>query len=171
MSRPGFTASWPTLTAWGTGLVQLALGAGVITGDLGVGPRAAGVLLLTTGALTVVAGVAWLARGLRGPRLALGVAVAGIAAMALALIADPAGVSVLAVAVGIALSVILAVTAVGLHRRRGGAQPEVRRPGVSGLLVAAVLVAGGVTPALASTEAGRLAPDHSEHTLVIDHHH
>ena len=39
-----------------------------------------------------------------------------------------------------------------------------------GFLLGAVAVAGVVTPALASTEAGRLAPDHGSHTLLVDPH-
>ncbi|RLK52721.1 hypothetical protein [Microbacterium telephonicum] len=174
MAAARFTGSWPTLAAWGAGLVQLALGAGVIMGDVGPGPRAVGVGLATIGAATLVAGVVWLARGVRRHRLALTLAVAGILAMAAALAVDPAHVSVAALAVGVALEIALAVSILGLRRAaqpRRTTQAAPRRVGVSGLLVGAVVVAAAVTPALASTEAGRLAPDHSRHTLEIGHQH
>ena len=43
-------------------------------------------------------------------------------------------------------------------------------PRLSALFVAAVLVAALVTPALGATEAGRLAPDHSEHGSIVPGH-
>ncbi len=184
MSLSRFTASWPTLAAWGTGLVQLALGAGVVMGDVGPGPRAVGVVLASFGATTLVAGVVWLARGLQRPIAPLALAIGGILAMTSALLMDPAHVSVAALAVGVTLAIALALCAPGLHRsaagsagprraaQSGGATRSASRGiGVSGLLVGAVVVAAAVTPALASTEAGRMAPDHSSHTLEFDHQH
>lgn len=165
--------AWPALASWGAGLIQLATGAGMLTaGSSGAG-RPYGVVLAVAGAATLAWGVVWISRA-RHPRLGIGIAVSGVLLTAGALAVDAVHVSVLAVAVATALSAVAgASTAVVLRR---GARPAAPRrassgSGMGGLLAAAVVVAALVTPALASTEAGRLAPDHGAHTFVTDHGH
>ncbi len=161
--------SWPALTAWGAGLIQLALGAGALTGAQGGAvPITAGIALAGLGA----AGFAWggtaLARGrLVVPRAGVVGVLTGLVALAAALGTDPEHVSVAAVA---AASALLIATGIGcaLTLRRAG------RPGsrmrVLGLVVSAVVVAALVTPALAASEAARLAGDGVSLT-VLEHHH
>ncbi len=171
--------AWPTLAAWGAGLIQLATGAGMLTAGPGGAARPYGVVLTLTGAAALAWGVVWLSRA-RHPRIGIGIAVAGLLLTTGALAVDTAHVSVLAVTVAAALSAVAgASTAVILRRRErqeplpAPAAPRASAPGagMGGLLAAAVVVAALVTPALASTEAGRLAPDHGAHTFVIDHGH
>jgi hypothetical protein len=40
-----------------------------------------------------------------------------------------------------------------------------------GMIIGSAVVAALVTPALAATEVGRLAPDHSSHTVLEQHSH
>ena len=160
--------SWPAVAAWGGGRVQLALGAGAITAAEG-GPaiRVAGILLAVIGVVAIGWGAATLARGrIVVPRLGIAGSLAGILAAAAAMALDPARVSVFAVAAGIALLMAVAFgCALALRRGRLRARgADAGRGRLVGLLVAAVLVAGVVTPALAATEAGHHAVPHGEMT-------
>jgi hypothetical protein len=160
--------SWPAVAAWGGGLVQLALGAGAITAAEG-GPaiRVAGMLLVVIGAVAIGWGAATLARGrIVVPRLSIAGSLAGILLAATAMALDPARVSVFAVAAGIALLIAVAFgCAMALRRDRVRVgRTDAGRGRLAGLLVAAVLVAGLVTPALAATEAGQHAVPHGEMT-------
>jgi hypothetical protein len=79
---------------------------------------------------------------------------------------DPTRVSVFAVAAGIALLIAVAFGCALVLRRsrlRVG-RTYTGRGRLAGLVVAAVLVAGLVTPALAATEAGQHAVPHGEMT-------
>lgn len=179
MSAAELTRSWPPLAAWGAGLVQVALGAGIVTGT-DAAPRAAGILLVAVGAATLVWGVLRLA-GRSLERTGVTLALLGVLAGTAALLADPVRTSVVAVAVAIVLDAVIGVT-IGRSRRsrtrrapspRGavaGVLPLAGTAPIVGFLLGAVAVAGVVTPALASTEAGRLAPDHGSHTLLVDPH-
>lgn len=163
------TRSWPPLAAWGAGLLQVALGAGAITGG-DAAARAAGIPLVVVG----LAALAWGAVRLAGrdaARAGVSVAVAGVIATAVVLAIDPARTSVVAVAAAVALDAFVGAAAgrrVGGGRRGRGvpARPSPARTGVVGILMGAVVVAGIVTPALGATEAGRLAPDHSTHGVL-----
>ncbi|WP_139230938.1 hypothetical protein [Microbacterium sp. cf046] len=164
--------SWPALAAWGAGLVQLALGAGAITGDGGPAIRMAGILLLVVGAAAIGWGAVALARGrIVVPRAgvagSLAVILISVAAMAL----DPTRVSVFAVAASLVLSI---ATALGcaLALRAAARASRTKDAGarrVVGLVVGAFLVAALVTPALAATEAGQHAVPHGE--MVEPGHH
>jgi hypothetical protein len=55
--------------------------------------------------------------------------------------------------------------------RRPRRTTDAAPPRLAGLFISAVLVAAIVTPALGATEAGRLAPDHSGHGIVLDGGH
>ena len=165
---------WPAVVAWGGGLVQLALGAGAITAAEG-GPaiRVAGILLAVLGTAAIGWGAATLARGRTVvPRLSIAGSLAGILAAAAAMALDPVRVSVFAVAVAIALLVAVAFgCARTLRRNRLDVRAaDAGRGRLIGLLVAAVLVAGIVTPALAATEAGHHAVPHGEMTDHSGHH-
>lgn len=164
--------SWPAIAAWGGGLVQLALGAGAIMTP-GGGPaiRVAGILLVVIGAGALGWGAAALAQGrIIVPRLSIAGSLAGILAATAAMVLDPIRVSVFAVAAGIALLIAVALGSALTLRRQ--ARPSKRDAGprhLVGLIVAAVLVAGIATPALAATEAGRHAVPHGE--MVAPGHH
>jgi hypothetical protein len=173
MPTAEFTRSWPPLAAWGAGLIQLALGAGILTGT-DAAPRAAGVLLVLVGA----ASLGWGALRLAGrtlDRTGLGVALTGVIVTGMALLADPVRTSVAAVAVAIALDMVVGATIGRSRRPRTRRAPSPRGavagvPPFVGFVLAAVAVAGVVTPALASTEAGRLAPDHGSHRAILEPH-
>ncbi|KAA9105023.1 hypothetical protein [Microbacterium rhizomatis] len=164
------TSSWPAVAAWGAGLLQLALGAGALTGAGGkVWLGVAGATLVILGAGELVWGAAALARGrIVVPRVGVAGALVGIVAATATLMLDPERTSILAVA---ATSLLLISVGVGcgIALRRGLPGGDVRT-GLLGLFVAAVLVAGVVTPALGATEAGRNAPSHSGHDLVFNEH-
>ncbi|WP_375385118.1 hypothetical protein [uncultured Microbacterium sp.] len=163
------TSSWPAVAGWGAALLQLALGAGALTGAGGVWLGVAGATLAILGAGGLVWGAATLARGrIVVPRVGVAGALGGIAAATVVLMLDPLRTSVVAVAAASAL-LIAAGIGCGIAVRRGPAG-RATRTGVLGLLVAAVLVAGVVTPALGATEAGRLAPSHTGHDLIFDEH-
>ena len=166
--------SWPAIAAWGSGLIQLALGAGAITAD-GGGPaiRVAGILLVVIGAAAIGWGAVTLARGrIVVPRLSIGGSLAGILAATAAMALDPIRVSVFAVAASIVLSIAVALgCALTLRRARRAhtAKPDAGARRLIALMVAAVLVAGVATPALAATEAGQHAVPHGE--MVEPGHH
>ena len=169
--------SWPAVAAWGGGLIQLALGAGAITG-VGEDPaiRVAGVVLTVIGAAALGWGAAALARGrIVVPRLGVAGSLAGVLAAAATMALDPARVSVFAVAAGSALLVAVALgCALALRRAARSAREkavDAARPGYLGLIVGAVLVAGIVTPALAATEAGQHAVPHGEHVEMVEPGH
>jgi len=164
--------SWPAISAWGGGLVQLALGAGAIMTE-GGGPaiRVVGILLVLIGAGALGWGAASLARGrIVVPRLSIAGSLAGIIAATAAMVLDPIRVSVFAVAAGIALLIAVALgSALTLRRQARPAKRDAGARHLVGLIVAAVLVAGVATPALAATEAGRHAVPHGE--MVEPGHH
>ncbi|WP_137845867.1 hypothetical protein [Microbacterium sp. 2FI] len=171
VAAPTSAPSWAAVAAWGAGLVELALGAGALTGADGSGAaRGAGTALVILGLASLVWGVATLMRGrLVTPRFAIGAALAGMVATAVALMADPSRTSVIAV---VAASVLLLACSLGAaHALRTGTATDAGAPRLSVLFVTAVIVAGVVTPALGATEAGRLAPDHGEHSVVDPGHH
>lgn len=164
--------SWPAVAAWGGGLVQLALGAGAITAaEGGLAIRVVGILLALIGAAAIGWGAATLARGrLVVPRLSIAGSLAGILTAAIAMSLNPTRVSVFAVAAG---TILLIAVAFGCARTLRGDRSrgtDAGRRRLVGLVVAAVLVAGLVTPALAATEAGQHAVPHGE---MVDpgHHH
>jgi hypothetical protein len=166
-------SSWPAFAAWGGGLIQLALGAGAITG-VGRDPaiRAAGIFLIVIGAVAIGWGAATLARGrIVVPRLSIAGSLAGILTTAATMALDPTRVSVFAVAAASALLVVVALgCALALRRASHPPRlPDAARPRLIGLLVAALLVAGVVTPALAATNAGQHAVPHGE--MIEPGHH
>jgi hypothetical protein len=166
-SPRALTGSWPALAAWGAGLVQLAIGAGMVTGA-DAAPRGMGAVLVLIGAAALGWGVPSLARSrVVAPRCAMVLALGGVGTAAGALVADPARVSV--VAAGAALTFWVSLGVFAARGVRGGdrAAEPARPAGLVGILLGAVVVAGVVTPALGATEAGRLAPDHSGHRLVL----
>ena len=166
--------SWPAVAAWGGGLVQLALGAGAITAaEGGLAIRVVGILLALIGAAAIGWGAATLARGrLIVPRLSIAGSLAGILTATVAMSLDPTRVSVFAVAAG---TILLVAVAFGCARTLRGDRSRARgtdagRGRLVGLVVAAVLVAGVVTPALAATEAGQHAVPHGQMTEPGHHH-
>jgi hypothetical protein len=162
-ARPaGFTGSWPSVAAWGAGLIQAALGAGAIMSPgSGVPARAVGFALVTLGLVTLVWGGANLAQSrLIAARVALSGVVAGVLAMFALLALSPARTSVYAVAAGTLLLLVVAAFCARVVRR-GADRPrdagELR--GILGLLLAAAVVALIVTPALGATQDALLLRD------------
>ncbi|MGZ0068832.1 hypothetical protein [Microbacterium sp. Yaish 1] len=180
MNAAALTRSWPTLAAWGAGLLQLGVGAGMITQGTGAADRGVGVLAVAVGAAALGWGVAALTRGhLVAPRVAMAIAVVGTIASGLALAADPMRISVHAVGVTVLLHVAYGVAAAAVVRRARSITADAARPAdaratprtsVVGLVAGCVIVAGLVTPALGATEAGRNAPSHSDHPLFSTEH-
>lgn len=157
------------VAAWGAGLIQIALGADALTGDLAA--RGAGLVLVTLGAGCVIWGAMVLVRGhVVVPRTGVTGALAGIAALAAVLWAQPGRASVIAVVAASALLIAVALTC-GLRLRARKEQADAASPRVSALIAAAVVVAAIVTPALGTTEGARFAPDHGSHDLVEPGHH
>ncbi|WP_160132989.1 hypothetical protein [Microbacterium sp. SLBN-146] len=158
------TPAWAAVAAWGAGLLACALGASAAThGDIILA-----VPLLVIAAAALAWGAAALVRGsLPAPRTAIAAAIGGVVAVVAALLADPARTSVAASALACAL---LLSVALGCGRRLR-MEKDAAPPRLSVLLIAAVVVAGAVTPALGATEAGRLAPDHGSHGIIDPGHH
>lgn len=165
----GAVPSWAAVAAWGAGLIELALGAGALTGDGAA--RGAGTALVALGVAGLVWGAATLVRGrIVVPRTGAAGTLAGFGVGIAALAADPARMSVLAVAASSALLVAVALACVTRLRGRDGGT-DASSPRLRVLVVAAIVVAGVVTPALGATEAGVLAPDHGTHGVVEPGHH
>lgn len=172
-------AVWPSIAAWSGGLIQLALGAGAVTtAGGGVALHAAGVVLLALGGAAIAWGTAALLRGRAVvPRLGMIGALGGAFAAVAGFVLDPARMSILAVAPAVALLVVASLgCAVGLRAERAPSRRDARMPGrprIVELIVGAVLAAAVVTPALAATEAGFLAPVDGGTVVVPDtgHHH
>ncbi|WP_159501748.1 hypothetical protein [Microbacterium sp. 18062] len=175
-----FTRSWPSLAAAGAGLIELALAAGVVTGAGGesraAGPGVLAAALLVLGAASLGWAGTVLARGrIVAPRLGLIGVLAGMGALIGLLVADAAHTSIAAVGAAIALLIVAGLACAHDARRTARTTSHEPRRAVRasalGVLVGATVVAALVTPALASTEAGRLAPDHSEHMVEPTHEH
>ncbi|MFG6402797.1 hypothetical protein [Microbacterium sp. P04] len=168
-----FTGSWPTLAAWGAGLIQTALGAGaIVAADSGPLARGVGVVLATLGLLTLAWGAVSLSSArLVIARIALAGATGGVLTMFALLAVSPTRTSVAAVAAGTLLTMIVGAACAGVVRR------GVDRPrdtgslhGIVGMLVAAALIAVIVTPALGATQdAVLLTDDGTVPTVVHDH--
>lgn len=164
----GAVVGWAAVAAWGAGLIELAIGAGAL--PQGGVSRGAGVILLALGAGGLVWGAAALARGrIVVPRAGVVGALAGLAAVTTALVADPVRTSVIATAAALALLVTIALACAATLRQRK--TPDAAPPRIWAILVAAILVAALVTPALGATEAGRNATGHSGHLFVDPGHH
>lgn len=163
MTAATFVRSWPSVSAWGAGLITAALGAGAITRpDSGAVASGLGIGMVALGLASLAWGAAVLSAGrLVTPRLALtGVLVALTAATAL-LFAMPAHTSILAVAAASLLLVVVGATAAThLRRLRHDPTPRSAQPmSVVGLLVAAAVIAVVVTPALGATQNAVLLRD------------
>ena len=166
MTAPAsMTRSWPMLGAFGAGLVLAALGAGaggapqVVLAGLGVAALGWGVLSLRADRMLAPRAV-----------LVVGVValVAGGGAVASGAMAEVAGLPLAAASAFIAWIALAAALAVRARRvderatRATHGTADARRTLV-GLAVGALLVSALATPALAATEAGRLAVPHGEH--------
>lgn len=164
------TPAWSAVAAWGAALLQLALGAGVLTAaEQALFARTVGALVLALGAAAFGWGAATLARArVTAPRAGVVGAVAGIATSGGLLVLAPTATSVVAVATTSVLLAVLGAVCGRAMRQDAAPAGPIR---MSALLVAAVVVAGVVTPALSATEAGLLAPDHGAHEGWTGGHH
>ncbi|MFJ4039384.1 hypothetical protein ACIPVB_15065 [Microbacterium sp. NPDC090007] len=157
MTAATFTRSWPSVSAWGAGLIVAALGAGaIVRADSGAAARGLGIGMVVLG----VAGLAWGAAALSTgrivlPRVALIGVITALAATAALIFLAPAHTSIIGVAAASVLLVVVGATA-ATHLRRGRTgSPADRTPrpmSVLGLVVAAAVVAVLVTPALGATQ-------------------
>ncbi|WP_405374073.1 MULTISPECIES: hypothetical protein [unclassified Microbacterium] len=178
MASPALIRSWPTLAAWGGGLLQIGIGAGAITQGADAAMRGVGVLLVALGAASLAWGVVALLRSrVAAPRLGMAIALGSIVTAAAALILDPIRISAFAVGVAVLLSIVFGVASAATVRRISRATPEgaralrqARPAGIGGLIVGCVIVAGLVTPALGATTVGQSAPSHSDHELILPGH-
>lgn len=164
MTAATFTRSWPSVSAWGAGLIAAALGAGAIVRP---GSEAVSIGLGTGMVILGLAALAWggavLAAGrLLLPRVALGGSLATLALTAALVVADPAHTSIMGAAAASVLLVIVGATAAGRLRRLRRDDPADRSAqpmSVLGLLVAAAVIAVVVTPALGATQNAFLLRD------------
>jgi hypothetical protein len=164
MTAATFVRSWPSVSAWGAGLIVAALGAGaVVRADSGAAARGLGIGMVVLG----LAGLAWGAAALSTGRFVLprvtlaGVLLALVATTGLMFLA-PAHTSIIGVAAASVLLVVVGATAATHLRRlrRDSGAPRTAQPmSVIGLLVAAAVVAVLVTPALGATQDAVLLRD------------
>ena len=175
MNAATFVRSWPSVSAWGAGLIVAALGAGAIVGPgSGAASRGLGAGLVVLGVAALVWGGAVLALGrLVMPRWALSGILLALLSTAALIFVLPAHTSVLAVAAAMLLLVAVGVAAAVDLRRRGRTAdaPRTAQPmSVVGLLVAAAVIAVVVTPALGATQNAVLLRDDGT-VPVITHDH
>ena len=164
MNAATFVRSWPSVSAWGAGLITAALGAGAITRpDSGAAASGLGIGLVFLGLAALAWGAAVLSAGrLVTPRTVLGATLVALVGVATLLVIVPAHTSVLAVAAASVLLVVVGATAaVQLRRQRREASPaRAAQPmSVIGLLVASAIIAVVVTPALGATQNAVLLRD------------
>lgn len=161
-------AAIAAVTAWGAGLIQIALGAGVVLG--GRSTSVAGIALIALGAAGIAWGAATLARGrIVVPRAGVVGALSGVVSTFAAVALDPERISVLAAAAASVLWIVVALGGASALRspRTAGRADAVS---LTSLFVSAVVVAALVTPALSATEASLLAPHDGRPAIVVDEH-
>ncbi|WP_419817864.1 hypothetical protein [Glaciibacter flavus] len=169
----GVRASWPALAALGAGLVHLAVAASA--------PVVLTVVLVALG----IAEIGWALTVLRAGRVmavrsTLAVAASSSAvwvAIAFTLgatgIADPAdSVPLLPLAAATLFTFYIAVEMARVTRSGKTATAATGTGGrlIVGLVIGAAIVAAVATPALAATDAGKLAHPHGEHGFVAPGH-
>ncbi len=162
MTAATFTRSWPSVSAWGAGLIIAALGAGaIVRSDSGAAASGLGIGMVILGLASLAWGAATLSTGrLVVPRAALGGALAALAATAALMFVAPAHTSIIGVAAASLLLVVVgATTAVHLRRRAPQNRRSAQPMSVTGLLVAAAVIAVLVTPALGATQDAVLLRD------------
>jgi len=164
MTAATFVRSWPSVSAWGAGLITAALGAGaIVLPDSGAVARGLGIGMVILGLASLTWGAAVLSAGrLVVPRLALGGTLLALLLTASLMFASPAHTSILGVTAGAALLVVVGATvAVHLRRtRQDAAHSRTAQPmSVVGLLVASAVIAVVVTPALGATQNAVLLRD------------
>ncbi len=170
--------TWSALFALGAGLMHLGLGSAIVSNPADAGTALALSSLVLLGAIEIAWGIVvmalarpWSATG-RPWLVYIGVGLA-VLAMVLGGFALNVGAPTIAVAASGLLIVVAAVTSViGWRKARNRRTEPRRRPGLefAGLAVAAVLVAGIVTPAVAGTSAGLHAVPH-DHGGVVESGH
>lgn len=163
MTAATFVRSWPSVSAWGAGLITAALGAGaIIRPDSGAVASGLGIGMVVLGLVCLAWGAATLSTGrLVVPRIALAGALVALALTAGLMFAAPAHTSILGVTAACALLVVVGATA-AVHLRRVSRGPTTRTAqpmSVVGLLVAAAVIAVVVTPALGATQNAVLLRD------------
>lgn len=176
MNAATFVRSWPSVSAWGAGLILAALGAGAIVGpSSGTASRGLGAGLVVVGVAALVWGGAVLALGRYvAPRTTLAGVLAGLLAASALMFVLPTHTSIVAVAAAIFLLIVVgAAVAVHVRRReREGAAPRTAQPmSVWGLLLAASIIAVVVTPALGATQDAVLIRDDGSVPVITHEGH
>ena len=162
MNAATFVRSWPSVSAWGAGLILAALGAGAIVGpSSGAASRGLGAGLVVLGVAALVWGGAVLALGrIIAARATLVGVLAGILLATALMFVLPSHTSVIAIAAAALLLVVVgAAVATHLRRRDDGAPRTPQPMSVLGLLLAASIIAVVVTPALGATQDAVLIRD------------
>ncbi|MDQ1175177.1 uncharacterized membrane protein YhaH (DUF805 family) [Microbacterium testaceum] len=164
MTAATFVRSWPSVSAWGAGLITAALGAGaIVRSDSGAVADGLGIGAVVLGLAALAWGGAVLSTGrLVVPRLALGGALVSLLVVSALMFVTPAHTSILGVAAACVLLVVVGATvAVHLRRLRDGAPADraAKPMSVVGLLVAAAVLSVIVTPALGATQDAVLMRD------------
>jgi len=168
-----FVRSWPSVSAWGAGLILAALGAGAIVGpSSGAASRGLGAGLVVLGVGALVWGGAVLALGrLIAPRATLVGALAGILLAAALMFVLPAHTSVIAIAAAALLLIVVGAAVAGRVRRADTAPRTAEPMSVWGLLLAASIIAVVVTPALGATQDAVLIRDDGSVPVITHEGH
>jgi hypothetical protein len=169
-----FVRSWPSVSAWGAGLILAALGAGAIVGpSSGAASRGLGAGLVVLGVGALVWGGAVLALGrLITPRATLGGVLTGILFSAALMFVLPSHTSVIAIAAAVLLLIVVGAAVAAHLRRRPDPAPRTAQPmSVLGLLLAASIIAVVVTPALGATQDAVLIRDDGSVPVITHEGH
>lgn len=174
MKAATFVRSWPSVSAWGAGLIVAALGAGaIVRPDSGAPATGLGIGMVILGLASLAWGAATLSTGrLVVPRLALAGALTALVLTTALMFVAPAHTSIIGVAAGAVLLVVVGATAAVHLRRHGRRADRTAQPmSVTGLLVAAAVIAVLVTPALGATQDAVLLRDDGTVPVVTHEGH
>lgn len=174
MNAATFVRSWPSVSAWGAGLIIAALGAGaIVRPDSGALATGLGIGMVILGLASLAWGAATLSTGrLVVPRLALAGALAALALATTLMFVASAHTSIIGVAAAAVLLVVVGATSAVHLRRRGRTASRPAQPmSVTGLLVAAAVIAVLVTPALGATQDAVLLRDDGTVPVVTHEGH
>lgn len=161
----GILLPWTIPSAWGAGLILAGMGAAAFVAAIEepAVARVVGVTMVALGLLALAWGAASLHRGrIVAPRAAIAASVAALAGLGALLVATSGRASVIGAAVATVLLTVTALLVVASRRHGAAPAASVR---MLPLLLAAVLIAVVVTPALGAVQDAALVRD--DGTLVV----